>query len=273
MFKRFITQACLCAVSVGAAFISPAVAGPLDDALTAKLLPGWRLADGRHMAALEVTLAPGWKTYWRAPGDAGIPPQFDWRGSGNLKGVQISWPTPEVLDQDGLQVIGYSDKMVLPLMVRPNSAMRDVTLNGEIQMGVCKDVCIPVTVRVDQRLDRTQTKPDARIAAAMADRPYSAQEAKVGQVSCQVTPIEDGLRLTAEVNLPKSGGREVAVIETDNPQVWVAQAKTSRKGKSLTAVTELYHVEGRSFALNRSGVRITVIGSTHAVDIQGCPAG
>ena len=252
---------------------SAAGAGPLDDAYEARLLPGWRTADGQHMAAMEIRLAEGWKTYWRAPGDAGIPPRFDWRGSGNLADVTFSWPTPQVMDQDGVQVIGYAGHLILPMTVIPKRQGRDVRLSGSVDLGVCKEVCVPVTVQLEQTLASDTTKPDARIAAAMADQPYSAREAKVGQVTCRIAPLEDGLQLTAEMDLPNTGGQEVAVIETDNPQVWVAQGRTSRKGKRLTTVTELYHVEGRSFAINRNTLRITVIGTSHAVDIQGCAAG
>lgn len=258
---------------LGSVIASMGTAGPLDDAFTAQLLPGWRAADGRHMAALEINLAPGWKTYWRAPGDAGIPPQFDWRGSSNVSQVSVIWPTPDVMNQGGMQVIGYGGKLIVPLQVHPKSRARNVNLTAEINIGVCKDVCLPVSVKVDQVLSRTQTKPDAKIAGALANQPYSEKEARVGQVTCAITPIEDGLRLTAEVEMPTAGGREVAVIETGNAEVWVSQAKTQRQGARLTAVSELYHVEGRSFALDRSDVRITVLGSSHAVDIKGCDAG
>jgi hypothetical protein len=79
------------------------------------------------------------------------------------------------------------------------------------------------------------------------------------------------MRLRAEVDVKRPGPDEIAVIETANPQIWVAQTQTTRTGKRLVAETELYHVEGRSFALNRDGLRITVIGGGQAIDIQGCP--
>ena len=58
----------------------------------ADLLTGWRLEDGRHAAAIRIRLDPGWKTYWRAPGDGGIPPSFDWQGARNLAGWSVHWP-------------------------------------------------------------------------------------------------------------------------------------------------------------------------------------
>ncbi len=48
-----------------------------DLPVTGQVLEGWVRADGTRMAAVQLDLEPGWKTYWRAPGDAGIPPSFD----------------------------------------------------------------------------------------------------------------------------------------------------------------------------------------------------
>ena len=271
--KKYLSALCLSL----AALITPpsgAAAGELDDVLKAQVLPGWRMADGTHMAAVEITLKPGWKTYWRAPGDLGIPPQFDWRGSRNLSGVDIKWPTPRPLLQDGAITIGYSDKVVLPIKVLPKRGGRDVRLDARLDLGVCRDVCIPVNLRIGATLPSAPAKLDPTIAAALADQPYTAREARVGQVSCTISIAEgDGLNLHAEVKMPSAGGREVVVIETDNPHVWVAPAKTHRKGGTLIAQTQLIHVEGSSFAVNRSALRLTVLGASYGVDIQGCPAG
>ena len=84
----------------------------LPDALiSAQIVPGWRLPDGQQMVALHVRLAQNWKTYWRAPGAAGVAPRFAWAGSQNLRGVQILWPVPQVFDlgwifpdQDGREI-------------------------------------------------------------------------------------------------------------------------------------------------------------------------
>lgn len=268
--KRFVTGLILSAATL---FSLPATAQQSGEILDARILTGWQRADGKHVAALHIKLHDGWKTYWRAPGDAGIPPQFIWSGSHNLSNVAVSWPTPKRILQSGVQTIGYEDAVTLPLTVTPAQAGKAITLTGEVIIGVCKDVCVPMTLKVSQDLPAGQTKPDPRIVAALADRPYTAAEAKVGRVACRISPLTDGLHLRAEVDLPQTGGSELAVIETANPQIWVAQSKTTRQGGRLIAETELYHVEGRSFALDRSGLRITVLGKKHAVEIQGCPAG
>ena len=270
---RNLLHACALGLSLALPALPAAAAGPLDQVVEASLLPGWRTADGRHMAALRIRLEPGWKTYWRAPGDVGIPPEFDWRASGNLAGAEITWPTPHRFDQGGVTTIGYKDEVILPISFTPAREGQDIALRGTLDMGVCSDVCVPISLNVSAELPRDATSPDPRIAAALAARPFTAQEAGAHGLHCTITPGADGaLALRAEVTLPGTGGAEMAVIETDNPQVWVAPARTQRVGDRLIAETELVHVDGRAFALDRSGLRLTVLGGSQAVDFQGCPA-
>ena len=81
------------------------------------------------------------------------------------------------------------------------------------------------------------------------------------------------MKVDARIKMPSSGGREFSVIETDNPMLWVTEATTRRSGNTLHVSSEVIHVESQAFLLNRSGLRITVLGGKYAVDIQGCSAG
>lgn len=253
--------------------MAPASAQNLRDIVQVEVLPGWRGADGTHMAALRVTMADGWKTYWRSPGEAGIPPRFDWRGSRNLLGAEMIWPTPRITVDHGMLTIGYSRELVLPMQLLPKRSGQDVRLKGLIEIGVCREVCIPAELRVNATLPAGGAQRDPRIAASLANRPYTASEAGVGRVACRVLPSQDGLGLRAEIDMPRLGGNETAIIEVSDPMVWVAKPKTTRQGGRLVAQTSLHHVEGRSFALDRKGIRVTVLAGGEAVDIQGCPAG
>lgn len=267
---RTCLLACLAGVSLALSALT-ATSGPPDNLVEASLIPGWRMADGRHVAALRLQLEPGWKTYWRAPGDIGIPPEFDWRASGNLAGAEITWPTPHRFDQGGVTTIGYENEVILPLTLMPVQAGQDIVLRGTLQMGVCSDICVPVHLSVAVDLPRGVTRPDPRIVAAMAARPFTAQEAGAGELHCTLSPGKNGgLRLRTEVSLPGTGPQEMAVFETDNPQVWVAPATLHRAGDRLIAETDLVHVDGRAFAVDRSGLRLTVLSATQAVDFQGC---
>lgn len=238
----------------------------------ADILPGWRAPDGTHIAALRIRLQDGWKTYWRAPGDAGIPPRLDWGYSGNLAGARITWPTPVVFDQNGMRSIGYKNEVILPLAITPKREGRAVKLRGALDIGVCKDICVPQHLKVRATLPADVTTRDARIAAALAERPFSAGEAGVQTMRCRIAPTPKGLSLSLEIDMPSSGAPEVAVVETGLSGVWVAEAKTRRSGGTLFAETRMQHVAGEPFMLDRSALRVTVIGRKHAVDIRGCSA-
>lgn len=251
----------------------PGLAQGTGDMVQVELLPGWRAADGSHMAAVRLDLAPGWKTYWRSPGEAGVPPLFNWRGSGNLGAVEVMWPAPKPVPQFGYMTIGYDRDVVVPLKIRPKARGRDINLQGQLEIGVCKDICVPVSVNVSQVLPGAVKKPDPAIVAAMVARPYAASEAGVTDVACRLSPVEGGVQLTAAIRMPKLGVSEYAVIEARDPKIWVAETETTRQGGQLIAQTVLQHVDGRAFAVDRSGLRFTVLSRGKAVDIQGCSAG
>jgi DsbC/DsbD-like thiol-disulfide interchange protein len=251
---------------------SPAFAGPPEDVVTLEILPGWETSTGTHMAAIRLTLAPGWKTYWRAPGDAGIPPAFNWQGSENISSAQFHWPVPEVFHINGMQSIGYSGQVVIPVEFTPNRPGELARIAGEVDLGVCHDICVPVRLNFDQALAPGGAR-DVAIATALVDRPLTSAEADVGDVSCAVEPSDDGLWVTAKVEMPSAGEEEVVVIEAGDAHVWVSEAESARSGNVLTARVQMIHVSGDTFALDRSAMRITVLGSDLAVDIAGCMAG
>ncbi|MGL4320442.1 MAG: protein-disulfide reductase DsbD domain-containing protein [Paracoccaceae bacterium] len=249
----------------------PAHANPEEVVLDATLLPGWSTDQGTHIAALSLTLAPGWKTYWRSPGEAGIPPAFDWTGSENLQSVALHWPTPDVFHTSGMLSIGYHDGMLLPIEVQPVDASQPIVLRARVDIGVCKDICVPAMLDVSVTL----TQPgvgDPAIKAALRDHPLSAQDAGVGRVSCQVDPIRNGLRVTATLTMPSTGPDETVVIEPGMADIWASDTVIMRAGNTLTAAADLVGPRGTTVALDRSAMVLTVLGDAHAVEIRGCPA-
>ena len=260
------------ALALGTAFATPALAQSLNAPVTAEVIQGWQLTDGRHVAALHLVLEPGWKTYWRAPGDAGIPPQFDWTRARNIDSVQVTWPQPQVFHDSGMRSIGYKNQLVIPLHIAPKRAGKPVRLKMRMDLGICADVCAPYTLDFDAVLDQGTTKPVPVIASALASAPYSATEAGVRSAKCRITPTDDGLQIEARVQVKSAGGTEHAVIEAQ-PGIWVSEPATRREGGELIAVSQMMHATGGAFSLDRSDVRITILGSSHSVDIRGCTAG
>jgi DsbC/DsbD-like thiol-disulfide interchange protein len=252
---------------VSPALATPALATTQDEVLQARLLSGWQTDAGTFMAAIELDLAPGWKTYWRSPGEAGIPPSFNWSASRNLGSVVLHWPRPEVFLTSGLQSIGYHDRLVLPVEITPADPAQPVVLRATVDLGVCEDICIPAQVIVGTDL-MAPGAMDGSIAAALADRPRVA----TGGATCDVAPTPGGLSVTANVTLPALRGPEVVVIEARAPGLWISDTDSARHGDRLVAVADVITAADIPVALDRSRMVVTVIGAGEAVEIAGCPA-
>ncbi len=262
LLKSVLLSAC-------AAVAAPVFAQVPDQIAKIEVRSGWRGEDGLHRGALDITLAPGWKTYWRAPGEGGIPPLFNWSGSENLVGLEVSFPVPGVFAQNGLRSYGYESRVTLPFFATPGRKEDDIALRGQIELGVCYDICIPVQV------DLTATLPvggsrDPVISAAFADRPMTAREAGVGGTNCVIEPISDGMRVSASVTMAPMGREEVAVMEHPDPSIWVSPASVRREGADLIAVADMVPPSAQPFVLSRDSVTITVLAGGKAVEIAGC---
>lgn len=124
-------------------------------------------ADGEFLrAGVEIRLDPGWKTYWRDPGDSGAPPTFDFSGSGNVKSAAVLWPAPEKFpDGAGGNSIGYVDHFILPLRIAPQDAAKPALLDLKLGYAVCGSLCVPVETELKLALNGKGGE-DAAIARA-----------------------------------------------------------------------------------------------------------
>ena len=256
---RFLLASCLLS------FATPVIAQAVpDDVARLEFDVGWREADGTHMAGVTIHLAPGWKTYWRAPGDGGIPPRFNWSGSQNIRGALVQFPVPGVSMINGIRTIGYKDAVTLPIRFRTVDPTKPVKLRGEVELGVCKEICVPVSLKFQTVLPAKGTASD-HLRATMADRPKRG-----GSMTCLISPIADGLRLVATADLAPMGANEVVVIEAREAGVWISNAVTTRNGKQISAEVEMVPPSAQPFALARSDVRMTVLSGGRAVEMIGC---
>lgn len=253
--------------------LAPSFGGavPPEGIVSADILPGWQVADGRRMAAIRLRLAPGWKTYWRHPGEAGLPPRFDWSGSANLRAVRLIWPAPGIFLTSGLRTIGYHDELVLPIEVTPEDPAAPIALAVEMDLGICSNICVPARVDLAGIIHR-DGRHDPVIEAALRARPETAEQAGLSRLACRVEPIRDGLHLVAEMTLPARGADEMVAIEPGDPAIWTSDVRTVRRGDTLQAAVDLVPPAGAPFVLRRSDLVLTVISDRGAVEIRGCPA-
>ena len=114
---------------------------------------------GVWQAGILVELEAEWKTYWRMPGDSGIPPQFDWAGSENSAAIEVGFPVPSRFNDAAGETIGYHDQVVFPVFVKPEKLDAAVSLQLNMFFAVCKDVCIPAKAKAETALSASAANP------------------------------------------------------------------------------------------------------------------
>jgi DsbC/DsbD-like thiol-disulfide interchange protein len=123
-------------------------------------------------AGIEIRLDPGWKTYWRYPGDSGVPPTLDFAGSENIKSVTTLWPAPErFADGAGGYSIGYRGDVILPLRIVPDDATKPSSLRLKLGYAVCGKLCVPAQADLDLMLSGKAGAEEPTLVAAEARVP------------------------------------------------------------------------------------------------------
>ena len=155
--------------------------------------------------------------------------------------------------------LGYEGGVVLPLELVARDAGRPIALRARVDLGVCSDICVPVTLEVAGRLSGGGR--DARIEAALAAMPVRG-----AAMECEIEALDDGLRVRVET-APMPGA--VAVIETGDPAVWASPPEVAHGARTRVTV-DLVPPEAAPFALARSEVRLTLIGPDETRETIGC---
>jgi DsbC/DsbD-like thiol-disulfide interchange protein len=131
----------------------------------ARLVSGLVELDGKPtlLAGVQLRMSPDWKTYWRNPGDSGVPPSFDWSGSTNLKRAEVLFPAPHRFADGGGTAIGYDQEVLFPVRLTPEREGEPITLKLAFDYGLCKDLCIPNSVTLGLGLGANAGKGDAAL--------------------------------------------------------------------------------------------------------------
>jgi DsbC/DsbD-like thiol-disulfide interchange protein len=199
------------------AFIALATAGATPSTAGAQDASGWvkdahsslRLLAGSRtgsvlMGGIEIQLQPGWKTYWRAPGDSGVPPRFDFSRSVNVESVTPLYPSPRKFD-DGAGGIsyGYVKHVIFPLRIVLRNPNEPVQLRASISYAVCEKLCLPVEAEAELSFASAASALDSVVATALNKLPKP-----VG--TSEATPI-------ALKSFRRVGDKVVVDIAAQNP--------------------------------------------------------
>jgi DsbC/DsbD-like thiol-disulfide interchange protein len=179
-----------------------------------RLVAGNAAANEVLRAGIELRLAAGWKTYWRYPGDSGVPPVFDFSKSENVKSVAVAWPAPHRFTDDGGSTIGYKGGVVLPLRVVPENPQRPVTLRLDLDYAVCERLCVPAKGTAQLALGRAPSPHEGALAAAEAHVPQPARLGEASPLAIRSVRREEGSphpRVIVEVAAPASAPLDLFV--------------------------------------------------------------
>ena len=116
------------------------------------------------LVGVRLKMAPDWHTYWRYPGDAGIPTEIKWQLPQGWYAGEIQWPIPLKLTEPGdIQIYGYHDEVLLIQQITPPKTLATVPvkLSAKVNWLVCEKICIPGEATLDLSLPVAATNSPA----------------------------------------------------------------------------------------------------------------
>jgi suppressor for copper-sensitivity B len=239
--------------------------------IKARLIAGPDTLGGQasFKAGVQLQLGKGWFTYWRVAGDAGLPPQFDWAKSDNVKSVDINWPVPKRKKVQGLQSFVYGDRVTFPVTITRKNTNKDVALKLDLKAMICKTICIPedfeLTLKVPDEKGSGTTGADARRIRA-AER-YVPREGNTSSLKIQSAVASKGaLVITTQASRGFSHADVFLDIPglslTRKPEMLVVDDKAN---KALFRFKTPDNLDNMQKALNGKDVRIVLKNRNKAV--------
>lgn len=188
--------------------------------------------DGNVLVGLEFQLQPGWKVYWRSPGDAGFPPMLDFTGSENVEASDLQWPLPSRFSVIGLETLGYEGAVVLPFNVTAIDPRQDAKINVQLRYLTCKEICIPYDATLSLTLPTGDATPSplAHIIGQFQARvPRTADAARFDVDRLWTETSAKGLYLAADVS---------SVLKLKGPELFVEGPAGFGYGAPLVEMAE-----------------------------------
>ncbi|MEP3244401.1 MAG: protein-disulfide reductase DsbD domain-containing protein [Sneathiella sp.] len=215
---------------------------------------------------VHIKLETGWKTYWRTPGDSGIPPQFDWSKSRNIENAQIEWPKPYAFDTFGLQTWGYKDEVVFPVRVTLKSTGQPIEANLQIFFGVCEQVCIPINQTIQMQLPSGH--PEMTPDAALLKQYRTAVPRPLQSTENMTISASSNASLNVAFISPMPLDSPALILEGEEGDVFtVSSARIGPSGQSATFEIAADLVN-RALPLSGRSVTATLLDKSIAVESQ-----
>ena len=224
--------------------------------------------DAHLRAGIEIKMQPGWKTYWRYPGDSGVPPHFDFSGSENLKTATVLYPAPHLFTDETGQSLGYKDRIIFPLVISPQQPGKPVRLRLKADYAVCEKLCVPAEGRAELTLTPGDSSQDSALAAAEARVPKQVTAAQLGLT---VRRTNDGTKPLVAVDLGAPAGNPIDLfVEGPTPQWALPIPKRSQTAPAGRAQFS-FELDGLPPGVDPKGqvdLTFTVVTGERAVEVK-----
>ena len=213
----------------------------------ARLLAG-AAAPGAHasrlIAGVELRMSPGWKTYWRSPGDSGgLAPHFDWSGSVNVASTKVLYPAPRRLKDAAGDSIGYTGSVVFPVEVRAKDPTRPVELRLSLDYGICREICVPAQAKLTLPVPAdgpAASSPEIAAALAAVPRPSAERQPQDPDLRVSKAHLEaEKPKLVLEAVFPAAAASGDLFIEAPNGIYVPLPARIGEEGNRVRFEVDL----------------------------------
>ncbi len=221
------------------------------------------------MGGIAFQLQPGWKTYWRTPGDSGVPPRFDFSKSENIEAVTVLWPAPMKFDDGaGGYSLGYNNQVVLPLRIVAKNADKPVTLRADINYAVCEKLCIPVEASAELAITSVASTEDSALFAALDTVPKPANVGDPNPLTIRDVKRDGKSTVMVDVAVPDTRAVDL-FVEGPTPD-WALPVPKLLEHSPPGVKRFAFELEGLPPGTNPEGaaLKLTLVGGDRAYEFN-----
>jgi DsbC/DsbD-like thiol-disulfide interchange protein len=221
------------------------------------------------LGGIAMQLQVGWKTYWRTPGDSGVPPRFDFSKSENIEAVTVLWPAPTKFDDGaGGHSLGYHNDIVLPLRIVAKNPDKPVTLRADINYAVCEKICIPVDASAELSFNSVASTEDSALFAALDAVPKPANVGDPNPLTIRDIKREGTSAVLVDVVTPDA--KDVNLFVEGPTPDWSLPIPNLLEHSPPGVKRFAFQLEGLPPGANPSGaaLKFTLVGGDHSYEFN-----
>lgn len=233
-----------------------------------RLLAGSR-SGAVMLGGVAIQLQPGWHTYWRTPGDSGVPPHFDFSKSDNVEAVTLLWPAPQKFDDGaGGTSLGYVKQVVLPLRIVARNADKPVTLRADIQYAVCDKLCIPVEASTELAIASVASTEDGALSEALGTVPKPASIGDPNPLTILDVRRDGKTGVLVDVSAPE--GKDVNLFVEGPTADWALPVPKMVEHSPPGVKRFAFELDGLPPGVNADGaaLKLTLVGDSSAYEFN-----